>query len=500
MKASYVITGAEVPFFNNIDFCVGTGRIGLALRHEYYKQLKLVQEKIGFKYIRGHGLLCDDMAIYQERRDREGNVTIEYNYTYLDLVMDMYLELGIRPFLELGFMPSRLASGEQTIFYWRGNVTPPKDYDRWADLIRTMLSHLIERYGEDEVTSWPIEVWNEPNLPGFWKGADMEEYFKLYNVTARAIKEVSPRFRVGGPAICGVDDIRWTRCFLEFCDKNDVPLDFFTRHHYTIHRPTMAGHYHYFELQEPEEGFAGLHSTREIIDSFERYRGMEIHITEFNTSYTPQSPLHDTNRNAAYIAYLLSRLGDDNYSYSYWTFGDVFEENGVPFAPFHGGFGLVANNCIPKPTFWTFAFFKKLTGRCVHRSADSVVTLDDDGIYRGVAWNISKPDAREKLELSFTFPGADGDYFVMKKTVDEECCNPLRVWHDMGEPISLSMAQCELLREAANPLVTSERITASEGKLSLSLTINENGVVYFEVSPAPMKGDVGFDYERVMSI
>ncbi|MGB4466084.1 MAG: xylan 1,4-beta-xylosidase, partial [Eubacteriales bacterium] len=119
---------------------------------------------------------------------------------------------------------------------------------------------------------------------------------------------------------------------------------------------------------------------------------------------------------------------------------------------------------------------------------------------RGVAWNISKPDAREKLELSFTFPGADGDYFVMKKTVDEECCNPLRVWHDMGEPISLSMAQCELLREAANPLVTSERITASEGKLSLSLTINENGVVYFEVSPAPMKGDVGFDYERVMSI
>ena len=126
MKASYVITGAEVPFFNNVDFCVGTGRIGLALRHEYYKQLKLVQEKIGFKYIRGHGLLCDDMAIYQERRDREGNVTIEYNYTYLDLVMDMYLELGIRPFFELGFMPSRLASGEQTIFYWRGNVTPAK--------------------------------------------------------------------------------------------------------------------------------------------------------------------------------------------------------------------------------------------------------------------------------------------------------------------------------------------------------------------------------------
>jgi len=94
------------------------------------------------------------------------------------------------------------------------------------------------------------------------------------------------------------------------------------------------------------------------VDSYEEFAGKDIHITEYNTSYIPNAPVHDTCYNAAYVAQMLSRLGDCHTSYSYWTFGDVFEELGVPFTPFHGGFGLVANGCIPKPTFWTFAFYK----------------------------------------------------------------------------------------------------------------------------------------------
>ena len=229
MKYQIKLNGKEkVKFNNNVDFCVGTGRMGLALTKEYLDQLKLVQKDIGFKFIRGHGLFCDDVGIYQEFKDRDGlskkfedfasykeyaeyvdknakRIT-EYNFTYLDRVVDAYLELNIRPFLELGFMPKKLASGEQTIFYWKGNTTPPKDYKKWTDLVQTTLRHLIARYGEEEVLTWPIEVWNEPNLPGFWKDADMEEYFKLYDKTARAIKKVNKAFKVGGPAICGGAD------------------------------------------------------------------------------------------------------------------------------------------------------------------------------------------------------------------------------------------------------------------------------------------------------
>ena len=100
----------------------------------------------------------------------------------------------------------------------------------------------MERYGQEEVVRWPIEVWNEPNLPGFWKDADMEEYFRLFKETFRAVKALDPRFRVGGPAICGVQDELWIREFLNFCEREDIPLDFVTRHHYTTEIPQREGH------------------------------------------------------------------------------------------------------------------------------------------------------------------------------------------------------------------------------------------------------------------
>ena len=195
----------SVPFHNKACYCIGTGRMNLALRHEYHKQLEKVQNEIGFSYIRGHGLFCDDMAIYQTYEE-DGMEKVEYNFTYVDMVFDDYLSLGLKPFVELGFMPEKLASGSQTIFYWKGYVTPPSDYGKWAELIKATINHWISRYGIEEVRTWLFEVWNEPNLPGFWKGADMQEYFRLYEVSSKAVKECDTQLRVGGPAICGVDD------------------------------------------------------------------------------------------------------------------------------------------------------------------------------------------------------------------------------------------------------------------------------------------------------
>ena len=240
----------RVSFNNNVDYCVGTGRLGLALTEEYLKELKFVQDMIGFSYIRGHGLFCDDVSIYHEYEE-DGETKVEYNYTYLFRIFDSYLKLGIRPYLELGFMPEQLASGTQTIFYWKGNTTPPKEYKKWTDMVVALLSHLKDRYGE-EVTTWPIEVWNEPNLPGFWYKADMDEYFKLFKETFLAIKAFDSRFKVGGPAICGVRDAEWTKAFLEFCQKEGIKPDRITRHHYTVEFPERIGHYDYSKLEDSE--------------------------------------------------------------------------------------------------------------------------------------------------------------------------------------------------------------------------------------------------------
>jgi xylan 1,4-beta-xylosidase len=499
IKKIKVDPGTTIPFNNKVDYCVGTGRMGLALHKAYFDQLKLVQEAIGFSHIRGHGLFCDDMAVCQRYDDKSGQQVFEYNYTYVDMVMDNYLNLGLRPFLELGFMPQQMASGDQTIFYWKGNVTPPINYEDWTTMVKTLLYHLIERYGKKEIVQWPIEVWNEPNLDSFWKDANMQEYLRLYEYTTIAVKEVDTAFKVGGPSICGINDELWLRSFLEYIQVHKLPLDFVTRHHYTIHIPKSEGRYRYALLHDLDESIQLLETSREIIDSFDEFRGMDIHITEFNTAYGSDCPIHDTNLNAAYIAALLSRLGDKHASYSYWTFGDIFEENGVPFTPFHGGFGMVANGCIPKPTFWVFVFYKQLQGTCVHRSKEAVIVQMPDGAYRGILWNVDVDYTGKSIEIELNLPAEKGEYCYITRTVDEECCNPLKLWHDMGEPSHLLPEQVALLKEHAVPMVKSGLVQAEVSKIKTMFVLKPNAVIYFELNRVERKSDRGYSWERIVN-
>nr|MCR5404642.1 xylan 1,4-beta-xylosidase [Butyrivibrio sp.] len=408
-------------------------------------------------------------------------------------------------YLELGFMPEKLASGTQTVFYWKGNTTPPKDYKKWTDMVVALLTHLKSRYG-DVVTTWPIEVWNEPNLPGFWYNADMEEYFRLFKETFLAIKDFDSQFKVGGPAICGVKDAEWTEAFLEFCRKEGIKPDRVTRHHYTVEFPDRIGHYDYSRFMDPEAGYENLRTTRDIVDSFEEFKGLPIHLTEFNTSYTPKGVIHDTNINAAFLAGQLSRLGDVNEAYSYWTFGDVFEEQGVPESLFHGGFGLVAAGNIPKPTFWTFYFYKqlKLFGQnCIHRDDTSVIVRGDRG-FAGILWNVGENDEDREYTIRIGDYAAKGttdekEYALIVKTVDETCCNPLKLWHDLGEPAYPTGAETDLIRSASYPLTTSSVVSAAGGDLNLSFTVRKHGVVYFELTERHFTPDRGYDYDKVVS-
>lgn len=517
MEYTIELKGNEkVKFNNNVDFCVGTGRMGLALTKEYFDQLAVVQKDIGFKFIRGHGLFCDDMGIYQVYYDKsklkknpkdfsgykeymdyvEENAEkiIEYNFTYLDRVVDSYLKLNIRPFLELGFMPNKLASGEQTIFYWKGNTTPPSDYNKWCELVQATLRHLIERYGEDEVLTWPIEVWNEPNLPGFWKDANIEEYFKLYELTAKAIKKVNKKFMVGGPAICGGADEKWMKGFMEFCTENHPPIDFISRHHYTTELPDHKGHYGYAKLMSLDETLDTLKNCRKIIDKYPDYKNLPFYITEFNTSYIPNCPIHDFNINAAYIARTLSEIGDYVTGYSYWTFGDVFEECGIPFTPFYGGFGLLADGSIQKPTYWTFKFFKDLKAdesTCVYRDKNIVIVKTKDGSYKGIAWNLYHETKQKSIKFDVKLPALKGRNCLLTQTVDEKTCNPVKLWHDLGEPANPDEQMVEMLKAAAKPLFETEVLVDSG---NFTLTASKNAVIFFETKPAEIKGDRGYDY------
>ena len=222
------------PLDTMFKFCVGAGRANEGLRADWQRQLTYAHREFGFKYIRMHGLFTDDMGVYRE--DSRGNP--EYNWQYIDELYDFLESIGMKPFVELSFMPNALASGRKTIFWWRGNVTPPRDMKKWADFIRAFVLHEQERYSDAEVRTWYFEVWNEPNLSGFFSGTQ-QQYFDLYAATARAIKSVSPGYKVGGPATAGC---AWVPEFIHFCDTNHAPVDFISTHTYGVESGFLDEH------------------------------------------------------------------------------------------------------------------------------------------------------------------------------------------------------------------------------------------------------------------
>src|SRR6202521_2050796 len=205
------------------EHTVGSCHAPLALRADWQAQLRQCHEDLGFRYVRFHGLLSDDVGTlirYQER--------LLDSFFNADRIVDFLLSIGMKPFVELSFMPQALASGSTTVFRYRGNVTPPSDYRQWTAFIKRLVAHWVDRYGAREVGHWFFEVWNEPNLKAFWTGRQ-EDYFKLYRSTVGAIKAVDPSLRVGGPATARDG---WIDEFIEFCEIAHVAVDFVSTHHY----------------------------------------------------------------------------------------------------------------------------------------------------------------------------------------------------------------------------------------------------------------------------
>lgn len=329
------------PFDRYFNHCVGAGRAGELLRKTAVEHMNLVSKECGFRYVRFHGLLSDDMAVYLTSRDG----SVQYNWQYIDMVYDEILSAGMKPFVEVSFMPRDLASGEKSLFWWNANVTPPADYDRWYDLIHQLILHFTHRYGQQEVSTWYFEIWNEPNHPAFFSHG-LDEYLKLYETTARAIKDVNASYAVGGPATAGN---AWISELIQFCYDNSVPLDFLSTHTYCV-----DGHFDEFgekQLMLREDQDCIMKDIAQVVAEVKNspMPHLPIHYTEWSASYSPRDPIHDSYFHAPFILYHIKRLMGQIASLSFWTFTDVFEETGPAPTPFHGGFGLINQQTLKKP-------------------------------------------------------------------------------------------------------------------------------------------------------
>lgn len=448
--------------------CVGSCHAATALREDWRRQLKICRDEFGFEYVRFHGLLDDDMSACLIRDDG----SLEYSFFNIDSIFDYLLEIGMKPFIELSFMPTPLASGTKTVFHYRGNITPPKDYNDWGNLIYALTEHLVSRYGIDEVKTWFFEVWNEPNLRNFFWAGTMEEYFELYKYAALAIKKVDERLAVGGPSTA-VD--AWIPQLREFCERENVPLDFISTHHYPTDTAFGLGRTIEDQMANSKRGIL----TERAKKSRAEAGPLPLYYTEWNNSPSPRDPYHDIPYNAAFIVKTVTENMNIGLSgYSFWTFTDIFEECGLSSVPFHGGFGLLNIHGIPKPSYRAFQLLSKLDGDLLELdTADASPTVDctasraKDGITVLIS-NYNVPRSQiEAADISFTLKGVSKISSASLLRIDETHANPKRAWVEMGSPTYLNREQIEALKKASEMVSEPVTWTADEDGIRFDVRI-----------------------------
>lgn len=465
----------------------GQGRAAELLRVDFLEHLTMAKEALGFEYLRFHGLFHDEMAVVTRRKDG----SLCFHWRMLDQIFDTLLRMGIRPFVELNPMPVCLASGDQTIFHFRMNVTPPRDFSEWGQLVEAFARHCVQRYGLHEVRHWYFEVWNEPNLVGFWSGS-REEYWELYRQSALAVKRVDSALRIGGPATA---QAMWIPELIDYCEQNDVPLDFVSTHSYQQDELTFY----------PQRKGSPHAPADYLLDQFKRIQrevaessrpDLEIHWTEWNSisanadgqiSWT-NNPSTDALYCGSFLLHHCTRADELCDSLSWWIISDIFGEDGISPLPFSHTYGLFTSHGIPKPSFHAFKWLARMTGERLSIEAapdnpacGSLVTREG-GTVRALLWYhppIEKVEGEWQDTIEIDLPvGA----VLTRAHLRAGQGSAYETWRAMGCPPNLTLSQEEALAHAAEPAQSLEQVSAGTRQIEFSLQPYE--VLYLEWAPA----------------
>jgi len=465
--------GASTPFPHFWEEMFGSGRAELTMRDSYRRDLREVKQITGFKYVRFHAILHDELGVYDE--DAQGNPV--YNFSYIDQIYDGLLENGVKPFVEISFMPKKLALRPQDLhpFWYKQNVSPPKNYAKWDTLMTAFAQHLVERYGVDEVASWYFEVWNEPNID-FWSGRPSQQtYFELYDHTARALKAVNQRIRVGGPATA---QAAWVGDIIAHTTQNNVPLDFVSTHVYgnDVAQDVFGDHRPIPPHQMVCAAVKKVHD--QILASAKP--AMPLIWSEFNATYANESPITDSIYMGPWMADTIRQCDGMVNIMSYWTFSDVFEEQGPVKQPFYGGYGLIAPGGIPKPAFDAFELLHELGDqRITILSPDALATKRQDGTVVVALWNLVEPEATgPDKSFRLNLSGVSAKATATIRRVDAQHGDTLGAYDRMGKPRYPTQTQIKELRKDSE---IGPPETAKVGRDGLSITVPQKGLAVIEI-------------------
>src|SRR5579863_9414909 len=479
------------PVDRFFDLSVGSDFPGTLIREDSQAQLKLVTEELGFRYIRFHAIFHDVLGTVKV----ENGKTL-YDWSKIDQLYDDLLARHIKPFVELGFTPQALATSNNSIFYWHGNTSHPKP-DAWRDLVAAFIRHVEDRYGKDEVRSWFFEVWNEPNLSGFWEGGDQKAYFELYDLTAKTIKEIDPALKVGGPSTAGA---AWVPEFLAHVKQSGAPVDFVTTHTYGVQGGFLDENGKSDTKLDPSPNaiVGDVRHVREQI-SASAFHDLPLYFTEWSTSYTPRDSVHDSYISAPYILSKLKASQGLLQGMSYWTYTDLFEEPGPPTAPFQGGFGLLNPRGIRKPAFFAYKYLHALQGKSLTTTDPQAFLSTLDGGVRAVIWDFEQPvqkvsdrpfytkvvlaHAAPPVQLEVTHLAPNAAYRLQIYRTGYHANDAYTAYIEMGSPKELNATQITHLNELTRDLPVTDNIVHSspDGTVEIVFPMNSNDIVLLKL-------------------
>lgn len=497
------------------QFCVGSGQAKLALRSDYASQLKYIHEELGIERVRFHGIFDDSMQAFMGLDDfmpLPGSKNFKnYNFHNIGIAYDNVLAAGMQPWVELSFMPSRLAKGDKKVTVNAdGKATMPADDKEWTDFIQAFIRYLLHRYGAQEVESWFFEVWNEPNMSTFFNGT-MQDYFYLYEITAKAVKDVDEKIRVGGPATATG---AWIEEFINYCETNKLPLDFISTHNYPgdgigevflgklmfdavvggMKRLKKIGKGRTLEgcravmldkseLTEMKKGQMREHTKRVWEQVKNRY---PVYYSEWNCNAILTSASNDTKKVACFQVKSISEMEPYVTGSSIWAFSDIFDEFLMLPDPFSGGFGLLTVDGIPKPQFYALKLMSQVGDRKYdlpwtnEETEISVYENDTEKqvfVYRQRMKNVNEPELPYEVELELKKCPSK----VLVTKIDETHCNPKRVWEEMGRPMDMNRTELEELRKKSELVWEPQEICYQNGILSLKADIGVNDVHCYKI-------------------
>jgi len=475
MKIEFLcnLAGVPVPLKHFWEYSVGSDHATIALRADWQEQLKRCHDQLGFQRVRFHGLLSDDVGTLIS----ENNKHI-YSFFNADRIFDFLISVGMHPFVELSFMPTALASGQRTVFHYNANVTPPRDYKMWGTLIRKLVSHWVERYGIKEMRHWNFEVWNEPNLKAFWTGTQ-KDYFKLYRYTCDAIKGVDSSLKVGGPATAMNE---WIEDFRSFCERNRLPLDFISTHHYPTDAFGESGDDTEAQLFKSRRGVL----RQQAQDVRRRAGDLPLYYTEWSSSSNPFDRLHDEPYAAAFVVKSIMDVNGVVDGYSYWVFSDIFEEDYLSSLPFHGGFGLLTLHGIPKPTYRAFELLHLLGDESLlvdglHETVNSWVVRNGNSVTVLLTNHALPGHSIETERVIVRLSGARQPKAVFASRIDENHANPRRLWEDMGAPAYPTVSELDQLNDVSKLVREKQPFECAAGSLIFEVDLPPHAVIAVEV-------------------